>query len=144
MTTQQTDPQYKLRMPPELRDKLKKASMDNHRSMNAEIVARLDESFRHETPVDELIPAAKAKELSASARGGIDGTMRKRILRGINQAVAMGHSSADISFNDMVLDALPQDEQNALQHSVAEWLENAGYEIEWDGLESVLIIFDDL
>lgn len=49
MATQQTDPQYKLRMPPELRDKLKKASMDNHRSMNAEIVARLQESFERDS-----------------------------------------------------------------------------------------------
>lgn len=43
--TIQTDPQYKLRMPPELRDKLKAAAEDNHRSMNAEIIARLQESF---------------------------------------------------------------------------------------------------
>lgn len=45
MTTHQTDPQYKLRMPPELRDKLKDAAKENHRTMNAEIVARLQESF---------------------------------------------------------------------------------------------------
>lgn len=45
MNTHQTDPQYKLRMPPELRDKLKQAAKDNHRSMNAEIVARLQASF---------------------------------------------------------------------------------------------------
>jgi len=32
-------------MPPDLRDKLKAASEENHRSMNAEIVARLQESF---------------------------------------------------------------------------------------------------
>lgn len=39
------EPQYKLRMPAELRDKLKKAAKENHRSMNAEMVARLQESF---------------------------------------------------------------------------------------------------
>tara|TARA_B100000700_G_scaffold189815_1_gene209169 strand:- start:39703 stop:39942 length:240 start_codon:yes stop_codon:yes gene_type:complete len=44
--TQQTDPQYKLRMPEELRDRLKEAAKDNHRTMNAEIVARLQESFQ--------------------------------------------------------------------------------------------------
>mgnify|MGYP002281523415 FL=1 len=32
-------------MPPDLRDKLKAASEESHRSMNAEIVARLQESF---------------------------------------------------------------------------------------------------
>ena len=45
MTTHDTHIQYKLRMPPDLRDKLKAASEENHRSMNAEIVARLQESF---------------------------------------------------------------------------------------------------
>jgi len=41
----QTDPQYKLRLPADLKEKIKKASEENHRSMNAEIVARLEESF---------------------------------------------------------------------------------------------------
>lgn len=40
-----TDPQYKLRMPPELHERLKAAAKDNHRSMNAEIVARLQSTF---------------------------------------------------------------------------------------------------
>ena len=44
--TIQTDPQYKLRMPPELHAKIKQAAERNHRSMNAEMVARLDESFQ--------------------------------------------------------------------------------------------------
>ena len=41
----QTDPQYKLRLPADLKDKIKAASEENHRSMNAEIVARLENSF---------------------------------------------------------------------------------------------------
>lgn len=41
-----TDPQYKLRMPAELHDKLKASAKENHRSLNAEIVARLQFSFR--------------------------------------------------------------------------------------------------
>lgn len=41
----QTDPQYKLRLPTDLKEKIKQASEDNHRSMNAEIVARLQASF---------------------------------------------------------------------------------------------------
>jgi|26BtaG_2_1085354.scaffolds.fasta_scaffold00049_27 hypothetical protein len=44
----QTDPQYKLRLPADLKEKIKQASEENHRSMNAEIVARLQESFDEE------------------------------------------------------------------------------------------------
>tara|TARA_B100001079_G_scaffold148988_1_gene127696 strand:+ start:708 stop:974 length:267 start_codon:yes stop_codon:yes gene_type:complete len=44
--TIQTDPQYKLRLPPELHAKIKQAAERNHRSMNAEMVARLGDSFK--------------------------------------------------------------------------------------------------
>lgn len=43
--TIQTEPQYKLRMPHELRDKIKSSAEKKNRSMNADIVARLEQSF---------------------------------------------------------------------------------------------------
>lgn len=42
----QTDPQFKLRMPAELKGAIESAASKNNRSMNAEIVARLEQSFR--------------------------------------------------------------------------------------------------
>jgi hypothetical protein len=39
------DPQFKLRMPSELKAELHEASMENGRSLNAEILARLEESL---------------------------------------------------------------------------------------------------
>ncbi|MGO1344546.1 MAG: Arc family DNA-binding protein [Chromohalobacter japonicus] len=66
MTTQQTDPQYKLRMPAELRDSLKEASKANNRSMNAEIVARLQQSFEvehREAMYDDVPPKLMLKLL---------------------------------------------------------------------------------
>ena len=45
MATKQTDPQYKLRLPPELKERIEKAALENKRSMNAEIVARLESTF---------------------------------------------------------------------------------------------------
>ena len=41
----QTDPQYKLRWSAELRDKIQESAKEHNRSMNADIVARLEESF---------------------------------------------------------------------------------------------------
>jgi hypothetical protein len=41
----QTDPQYKLRWPEELRQKIAQSAKEHNRSMNADIVARLEESF---------------------------------------------------------------------------------------------------
>lgn len=41
----QTDPQFKLRLPQDLKSRLESAASDNRRSVTAEIVARLEESF---------------------------------------------------------------------------------------------------
>lgn len=45
MSVNQTDPQYKLRWSEELRDKVAASAKEHNRSMNADIVARLEESF---------------------------------------------------------------------------------------------------
>lgn len=57
----QTDPQYKLRWPAELRDKVAASAKAYNRSMNADIIARLEQSFLRESdfsplnmPPDEL------------------------------------------------------------------------------------------
>src|SRR5690606_16199802 len=46
MTENRSKPdQYQLRFPPGMRDRLKAAAIGNGRSMNAEIISRLEESF---------------------------------------------------------------------------------------------------
>lgn len=52
--TIQTDPQYKLRLPEELRDKIKESASTHNRSMNADIVARLEDSFAGVTNANEF------------------------------------------------------------------------------------------
>ncbi|MFK3915761.1 Arc family DNA-binding protein [Psychrobacter sp. NPDC078501] len=50
--TLQTEPQYKLRMPHELKDKIKSSAENKNRSMNADIVARLEQTFKQEESSD--------------------------------------------------------------------------------------------
>lgn len=45
MAPKQTDPQFKLRMTPAVKDAIESAASENGRSMNAEILARLEASF---------------------------------------------------------------------------------------------------
>lgn len=52
----QTDPQYKLRMPTDLKDQVEAAASTAGRSMNAEIVARLAASFEPATGTADLSP----------------------------------------------------------------------------------------
>lgn len=50
----QTDPQYKLRWPKELRDKVAQSAKAYNRSMNADIIARLERSFLTESEFSPL------------------------------------------------------------------------------------------
>lgn len=55
---QRDDPRHNLRLSPELKAKLGHSSIDTGRSMNAEIIARLEQSFAPD-PVAQLIAALK-------------------------------------------------------------------------------------
>lgn len=57
----QTDPQFKLRMPADLKSAIESASAKNNRSMNAEIVARLEQSFRE--PVQDPLSSKETLDL---------------------------------------------------------------------------------
>ena len=43
-----TDPQFNVRMPADLKEKIEEAAKENGRSMNAEIVYRLQQSLEHD------------------------------------------------------------------------------------------------
>lgn len=54
MSENQRDPQYKLRWPEELRDKVAASAKAYNRSMNADIIARLERSFLTESEFSPL------------------------------------------------------------------------------------------
>ena len=85
-----TDPQYKLRMPSELHEKLKAAAKDNHRSMNAEIVARLQSTFEEDSlfaqPVGSAASTLSALDLDELLET-VGGTMKT--LQGASEALYM-------------------------------------------------------
>lgn len=60
-------PQFKLRMDAELKERVEKAAHDNHRSINAEIVARLEESFSAKPDTAALESRIAGMELRAMA-----------------------------------------------------------------------------
>lgn len=47
-TPKQTDPQYKLRLTHELKERIERSAFENNRSMNAEIIKRLEEAYDRE------------------------------------------------------------------------------------------------
>ena len=52
-TSRDTGTQHKLRMPPDLKEKLFQSAKDMNRSLNAEIVARLEKSFEIDSDQDQ-------------------------------------------------------------------------------------------
>ena len=58
-----TDTQLKFRIPPDLKPRLEKAALANKRSINMEVIARLEESFKTENARSRL---AKEKLLRLS------------------------------------------------------------------------------
>ena len=75
MAPKQTDPQFKLRMTPEIKDAIEAAAKANNRSMNAEILSRLEDSFVKRNmsemikPLEDLIEYA---ETIIAKKYGID------------------------------------------------------------------------
>ncbi|PIA74319.1 DNA-binding protein [Ectopseudomonas toyotomiensis] len=135
-----TDPQFKLRIPENLKAKVDDSAKANHRSVNAEIVARLEASFDEGVTLEKLVPVKKAQELSLIARRRIPDIVRQRIIKAINKAIAMGHSAASAEFYDLDLEGgLSGEEASDLLHGIDEELLNAGYEVEWDGPAAVTI-----
>lgn len=61
MSENQKEPQYKLRWPEELRDKVVESAKQHNRSINAEICTRLEQSFvGEEKPPTQYVDISKA------------------------------------------------------------------------------------
>jgi hypothetical protein len=66
----QTDPQFKLRLTPELKAQIEKFAKVNNRSLNAEIISRLERSFdKHfvNLPTEGMAEVIKRLEDTANA-----------------------------------------------------------------------------
>lgn len=55
--------QYNLRWPDELKEKIAQSAKEHNRSMNADIVARLEKSFEDEKPPTQYVDISKALDL---------------------------------------------------------------------------------
>ncbi|EMJ8372956.1 Arc family DNA-binding protein [Pseudomonas aeruginosa] len=136
------DPQFKLRMPLPLRRQAEQAAKAAGRSLNAELVARLEASFLSESPSEELLPAKRARELALMARNGIPDEVRRRTIEAITRAVKLGRSEAMANLNDLHLDSgIPDSELDELLKGVMTEFKDAGYKINWDDITALWIEF---
>lgn len=136
------DPQFKLRMPPQLRSQAEQAARVSGRSLNAELVARLESSFLGESTSESLLSAVRAKELALMARSAIPDEVRRRAIESITRAVRLGHTEASVGLGDLHLDfGISDEELDDLFKNVLNELKQAGYKVKWDDITSLWIEF---
>lgn len=125
------DPQLRIRLPIELKDKIEASAKANKRSMNAEIVQRLDGSFLAEVPDDEVLSAEDAIKIVSNARDELSAIIFKRTFSEINKKVRIGHTAFHIHLSDLELDGLSDDDFEKVFQKTFIRLKELGYEI-WD------------
>ncbi|MBT8767567.1 Arc family DNA-binding protein [Metapseudomonas boanensis] len=136
------DPQFKLRMPIELRAQVEQAAKNSGRSLNSELVARIEGSFVGASTLEKLMPAERARELALMARAGIPDEIRRRAIEAIARAVRLGHSNAAVEVGDLHLDVgIPDADLDNLINEVTQELSAAGYKVSWDDITAICIEF---
>ena len=136
------DSQFKLRLPADLREHIELAAQESKRSLNAEIVARLEESHFRSGRVDVIPSARKARELAAQSRKRTAVEVRKEVLSELQIAINKGASIAHVDLRDMGLDEMSDSEHDETTGEICRELEAAGYTLDWDGPDHLSIIFD--
>lgn len=136
------DPQFKLRMPQDLRQQAEQAAKAAGRSLNAELVTRIESSFLNSSTQEALMPAKRAKELALMAREAIPNEIRKRAISAIQKAVSLGHTEAYANLTDLSLEVGISDEDldELIQPIIIE-LSNAGYKTNLDDITTLTIEF---
>ncbi|XUA17421.1 Arc family DNA-binding protein [Citrobacter sp. OP27] len=121
------DPQLRIRLPIELKEKIDDAAKSNNRSMNAEIVQRLDTSFLNEMQEDEVVSANEVLRIANNAKEELSNIIFKRTFAEINKKARMGHKEFCIILSDLELEHLTSDDFNTSLSKTLTRLGELGY-----------------
>lgn len=135
-------PQVNFRIPPDLKDSLEKAAEENKRSITAELVARLEESFQGQIDHEQLLTAEQARAAAAAARKNVLAAVRQEVLRQLNQAISYGASSAYVELTEFPILNDVDDAADIVKDAIGDELQAAGYRFKWDGYDCLEIQID--
>ncbi len=121
------DPQLRIRLPIELKEKIEETAKANSRSMNAEIVQRLDASFLHEPPEDEIISAKEALGIISKAKDQLANVIFQRTFAELNRRVRIGHKRFYVEVGDLDLDGLSDGDFESVFQPAFDKLKKLGY-----------------
>ena len=129
------DPQLRIRLPVELKEKIELAAKANTRSMNAEIVQRLEVSFLNEIPNDELISAKDAIQIANKAKEELSNIIFRKTFDQINKRIRLGHTSFYTDLGDLNLEGLDDHDFDAVLQLTLRKLKELGYIVPNNSLE---------
>lgn len=134
---------FGVRMPAELKETVERAAKENGRSMNAEIILRLEDSFiGGSSDSRELLSAEDARRVLEKARLEVARSVRQHVIDAVNETINQGKDEVYLDFDSyMKLDG-PEDSRikTAILPALGE-LVDAGYSVEEDeyGLYTIKI-----
>lgn len=130
------DPQLRIRLPIELKEKIEVAAKENTRSMNAEIVQRLEVSFLNDISANELISAEDAIRIANKAKDELANIIFKRTFSEINKKVRIGHMGFHINLTDLSLEGLDDDDFRSIFQQTFTRLKELGYSVSENNLDN--------
>lgn len=125
--------QMRIRLPLELKEKIDEAAKSHNRTMNAEIVHRLEASFMREQMTDDLVPAQEALALSELSRKSLPAQLMAKVAAAINQAIMFGHKRTSIDLDEFQIELLEEQDFEAISSQISQKLDALGYVSEWSG-----------
>lgn len=136
------DPQLRIRLPIELKEKIEDVSKANARSMNAEIVYRLEASFLAEISEDDVISAEEALKIADNAKDEISNVIFKKTFGEINKKARMGHKNFCIDLSELELESLSEDDFYVVLKRTFERLKELGYVVPEKTLDNTGFLVD--
>lgn len=125
--------QMRIRLPLELKEIIDETAKQSGRTMNSEIVYRLEASFMREQMTDDLVPAKKAMELSGLSRKSLPAQIMAKVAATINQAILFGHKRTSIDLDEFQIELLEEQDFEVISSQISQKLETLGYVNEWSG-----------
>jgi len=129
-------PQMKLRLNPELKELIEKLSKETGRSMNAEIVHRLEVSLTGDVAPNKLLMPDEAKAIAKLARDNLYNVLFNQCVIEINAAARSGSVMVFVDVADTVGENFYDDGSKIcteVVNPVIDKLKEIGYKVEVDG-----------
>lgn len=131
---------YPLRMTPSLRDAVERAAHESKRSVNAEIVSRLELSLIADQQLTDFMSAEQARKIAELAGTNIPRKLRDSVQAEILSAATNGVSGLSMSTEGLGLDPNNEAHRRIMDDVIRELLE-AGYQASYSRFFEIDINF---